>query len=127
MVSKGDGERIAVGTDIWHCDPNAIICQHGDHLLAFYDSGYRADLTRMNGHLFAKCVQCEPPCYFLGVFATLPSPMVTCYRLSEASYREWDRSNDPTPPTSELLYRLRDPHGRSYNPNFRPANTRRTG
>jgi hypothetical protein len=116
-------ERQAVATDIWHCDPNAIICRD-DHLLTLYKTGYRADFRRMNGHAFVECQLCTPRSYFLALFTTQPSPMVTCDAIDHASYIEWDRSGDATPPSPELLYRLRDPQGRSYNPHYRPPTTK---
>lgn len=122
-MARSDRERLPVSKRLWHCDPNAIICELGDHLLAFYESGYRADMTRLSGHMFAKCAQCAPHCHMLLVFSPLPSPIVYCYRLSGESYTEWDRSQEPTPPTSELLYRVRDPDGRSFNPYWRPPST----
>ena len=104
---------------IWHCDTNYIVCP-GDHLLALYKAGYRADLRRVSGHAFMECRECNPISYFFALFAQQPSPMVICYLLSKDAYDEWSQSPEPTPPTPELLYRLRDPEGRSYNPMWRP-------
>ncbi|MDB4876443.1 MAG: hypothetical protein JWM41_2889 [Gemmatimonadetes bacterium] len=104
----------------WHCDPQGIVCQH-DHLLAFYEAGYRADLRDMIGHAFLQCRKCDPPTQFLAVFCRDPSPLVLCYALSKDSFVEWDKRPGRTPPTGELLYRLRDPQGRSHNSGWRPA------
>jgi len=125
MIHGPGTERLQVGTAIWHCDPNAIVCRNGDHLMAFYEHGYRADLRRMSGHAFLQCLRCDPHEYFFALFSSHPSPMVTCYALSKDSYDEWDRSPEPTPPTPELLYRLKDPEGRSYNPYYRPPSSKR--
>jgi len=118
-------EHIHVATVIWHCDPNAIVCQQGDHLMAFYETGYRADWRRISGHAFFQCRKCTPPQYFFACFTQYPHPMVTCYALSRESYEEWDKSDEPTPPTPELLYRLRDPDGKSYNPWWHPPRNSR--
>lgn len=120
-----ESERVPVARNIWHCDPNAIVCERGDHLLAHYEQGYRADMRRMSGHAFLQCLNCKPHQYFFALFAQFPSPMVTCYELSKESYDEWDRTPEETPPTPELLYRLRDPEGRSYNPFFTPPRNKR--
>jgi hypothetical protein len=116
--------RVPVGTAVWVCDPNFITCNpHGEgreHLLAFYEAGYRADLRRLNGHAFLECRQCKPPSFMFAVFTAVPSPMVTLYAIDQASYDEWIRTGEGTPSTPEMLYRLRDPQGRSYNPYWRP-------
>lgn len=117
-------ERLPVATSIWHCDPNAIICVN-DHLLAFYESGYRGDLRRMSGHAFFECRNCEPSTHFFALFTKEPSPMVTCYQLSRQSFNEWDKNPHQTPPTPELLHRLKDPEGRSFNPYYHPPTSKR--
>lgn len=117
-MTRPAAERVPLGQTPWHCDPNAIVCQ-SDHLLAFYKAGYRADLRRLGGHAFMQCRECEPATYFLALFVREPSPMVICYAISRESYDEWDKTAESTPPTPELLYRLRDPAGRSHNPYYR--------
>lgn len=111
-------ERVPLGQRPWHCDPNAIICQN-DHLMTLYKTGYRADLRRLAGHAFFQCRECDPNSYFLAIFCREPSPLVLCYALSKESFTEWDKSSEQTPPSGELLYRLRDPDGRSHNPYWR--------
>lgn len=109
----------------WVRNPNFLTCQHG-HLLKFNDmregnaKGWRGDLRRLSGHAFFECKTCRPPTFFFAVFVTEPDPHVMCYALDEGAYREWD--SDPssvTLSTPEMLYQLRDPDGRSYNPNWR--------
>jgi len=107
--------RHPVGTEIWSCYPNYLVCQN-DHLLKYYETGYQADLRRMSGHSFFECRQCQPSTYFFAVFSTSPDPHVTCYALSRESFEHWNKTDEPTPPTPEMLYRIRDPQGRSYNP-----------
>ncbi len=105
---------------IWHCDPNMIVCRDG-HPLLLYKSGYRGDDRGLVGHAFRRCMTCRPTTPFFALFIVHPSPLVVCYLLSEDSYEEWrTRGGDETPATQELLYLLRDPDGRSYNPNWRP-------
>lgn len=118
-MARAERDRAPLGTTPWVCDPNFILCSE-EHLLTLYKTGYRADLRRLNGHAFFECRECEPPTYFFARFSAAPDPMVMCYAISRESYLEWDRGDDPTPPTPELLYRLRDPHGRSHNPYWRP-------
>lgn len=108
-------ERKPIGTSIWHTYPNFLVCQN-EHLLKFYETGYRADMRRLSGHGFFECRQCQPSTYFLAVFSTSPDPHTTCYALSRESFEQWDKNPEPTPPTPELLYLIRDPAGRSYNP-----------
>lgn len=103
---------------VWQCESNFIVCQH-DHLMRLHETGYRADLRRMQGHAFLMCSDCEPATYFFAHFVTQPYPMATCYAIDKASYLEFDKG-DESPSTPELLYRLRDPRGQSYNPNWRP-------
>lgn len=117
-------DRRHVATSIWHCDPNAIVCPN-DHLLAFYRTGYRGDLRRVAGHAFFECRECEPFTRFLILFIKDPSPMAVCYLLSKESFDEWNTSSEQTPPTPELLYRLTDPEGKSYNPHWRPPRNQR--
>jgi hypothetical protein len=75
----------------------------------------------MSGHAFLACLDCKPHTYFFAHFITEPDPMVVCYAISKASFDEWELGNEVAPPTPELLHRLRDPDGLSYNPNWRPA------
>lgn len=121
---KSSSDRLPLGQAPWHCDPNAIVCEHGNHLLAYYKAGYRADMRRLTGHAFFECRDCKEESghssYFLAVFIRDPSPLVLCYALDKPSFDEWDKSNEPTPPTAELLHRVRDPQGRSHNPYWRP-------
>ncbi len=113
--------RQPVATTIWHCESNFLTCPN-DHLLKFYETGYRADLRRVEGHAFFECKQCRPePSYFFAVFVSRPSPMATCYEISKDSYVQWEKDAAATTlPTPEMLYQLRDPKGRSYNPHFKP-------
>jgi hypothetical protein len=109
----------------WDCDALAILCEN-DHLLAFYLADWRFDLRRVSGHAFAACHKCKPPTYMLVVFAKVDGlANVTVYPLHEQSYREWSNGDEPTIGTSELLYRVKDPEGRSHNPDWRPATVRR--
>lgn len=119
-------ERVPLGRPVWHCEPQAITCVN-EHLLAFYEAGYRADFRNMSGHAFLQCQKCSPATFFLALFMRDPSPLVICYGLSKESYTEWDRRTEPTPGTGELLYLLRDPEGRSHNPLWRPAKPRQRG
>lgn len=105
---------------IWHCDAQAVTCQHG-HLWRHYKHGYRADFRRLSGHAFLECQQCVPPTFIFAHFITQPSPMVMCYAIDFESFKTWSKTEEPTPPTTELLYLLRDPEGRNYNPSFRGA------
>lgn len=121
-------ERRQNERDIWYCDPNFLTCcPNGDgkeHLLKFYETGYRVDLRRMSGHAFIECRQCQPSSYFFAVFTRDPAPTVTCYAISREDFAQWDKDPSATTlPTSEMLYRLRDPQGRSYNPHWRPPRT----
>lgn len=118
-------ERVPVATAIWVCHPNFITCNPhrdvGEHLLRFYETGYRTDLRRLDGHAFLECRQCQPSTYMFAVFSTRPDPMVTLYEISRESYQTWEKDASPvTLPTAEMLHLLRDPQGRSYNPHFRP-------
>lgn len=118
-MSSAAAKPEPLGRSIWHAYPNFVVCVN-DHLLAFRKADYRADMRRMSGHAFLKCEQCAPATYFFAVFSTTPDLHVTCYAISKESYDEWTRSEEPTPPTPEILYRLRDPEGRSLNPLWRP-------
>lgn len=109
-----------LGQTPWMCDPNAIICMH-DHLWAHYKADYRGDFKRLSGHAFLECRLCAPPTQFLAVFAKIDGiASTTCYALDKPSFDFWNTSPDPTPSTPELLYLVRDPHGRSHNPYWRP-------
>lgn len=120
--AKPIAARVSLAAPPWHCDPNFIVCRD-DHLLTLYKTGYRGDLRRLSGHAFFECRECSPaPTYFLAVFAKVDGmASVTCYEIARDSYLEWDKTEEPTPPTPELLYRLFDPAGRSLNPYWRPA------
>jgi hypothetical protein len=123
------GEVRPVATYVWHCESNFLTCNpYGadgkEHLLKFYETGYRADLRRISGHAFLECRQCQPPTYMFVVFSTTPSSMATCYAISRESYDEWQRDkSETTYTTQEMLYRLRDPDGRSLNPYWREPRT----
>jgi hypothetical protein len=119
--AMSQSDRPAVGTNVWQCYPNFIACQRGDHLWAHYKAGVRVDFRGMQGPLLIECRQCDPPQYYLAVFSMSQRTHVTCYELSKASYDEFNtRFEDALPEIPELLYRLRAPDGRSYNPNWRP-------
>lgn len=119
------GERVPLAQAPWSCDPNAITCKD-DHLFAFYKAGYRGDFRRMSGHAFLECRECSPSTYFVAVFGKVDGiATVTCYPLNKESFDEWDRGAEPSPETSELLYRLQDPNGRSHNPYWRPHRPRK--
>lgn len=120
MARDAARDRVPLAAAPWHCDPNFIVCRD-DHLFTLYKAGYRADLRRLSGHSFFECRECSPSSYFLAVFMSHPSPIVLCYSIDKASFLEWDKTNEMTPPTPELLYRLRDPAGRSHNPYWRPS------
>lgn len=119
-------ERLPVASGQWVCDPNAIVCAFCDSLLAYYASGFRSNRRDMSGHDWIMCKNCDPATYFLAVASPLPYPMVTCYPISRESYVRWDTAAGRSPPTPELLYYLRDPLGRSWNPYWQPASNRRT-
>lgn len=122
---RSSAARHPVGKAIWVCESNYLTCnphaEAGEHLLRFHQTGYRADLRRVSGHAFLECKQCDPASFFFAVFTTTPSPMVTCYAISKESYEEYEKDPSATTlSTPEMLYRLRDPDGRSYNPYYRP-------
>jgi hypothetical protein len=98
------------------------MCSEG-HPLLYYDSGYRADVRRLlDGHGFFECRQCSPSTYFLAVASKISGIAdVTCYDLCREDFAHWDKSEDPTPRTPELLYHLRDRDGRNHNPYFLPT------
>lgn len=119
-MSRAERDRVPLARQPWVCEPNFIVCSD-DHLLALYKAEYRGDFRRLSGHTFLECRDCKPSTYFLAVFAKIDGlATVTCYDLNQPSFIEWDRGNDPTPSTPELLYRLRDREGRSHNPYWRP-------
>jgi hypothetical protein len=127
MASPDKGPRIPQAERPWDCNPIALLCRQ-DHLLRFYLTEWRFDLRRLSGHAFAACHECAPPSYMMIVLAKVDGLAVaTVYPIGKESYDEWERGEEPSPPTSELLYRLKDPQGRSHNPYWRPATTRRTG
>jgi hypothetical protein len=104
----------------WTCDPRFILCPD-EHLYMFRKTGMVRDMRRMAGHDFFRCEDCKPASHFFVVFSTSPDPHATCYLISEACWRQW--INDPnveTRSTQEMLYLIRDPKGRNYNPNYRP-------
>jgi hypothetical protein len=104
----------------WYCDPNGVKCRHG-HMLKLNRSGYSGDLRRLVGHAFFECKLCTTPTWFLAIFCREPSPLVLCYAITHEAYAAWTKTDELTPPTAELLYTLRDPNDRSYNPTWRPA------
>lgn len=113
-------ERVPLAALPWVCDPNFILCRE-EHLLTLYKTGYRADLRRISGHAFFECRECAPPSYFLASISKMDGlATVTCYAIDRPSWEEWDKGSEPTPQTPELLYRLKDPDGRSHNPYWRP-------
>ena len=97
----------------WLCDTNYITCQH-QHLLRFVDAEYIVDQRRLDGHVFMGCRKCEPTTYFFGVVTSRPSPMVTCYAITQEQFRLWNDSTADPLPTPEMLHRL------GYNDRFRP-------
>ncbi len=108
------------GTVIWNCDPRHLLCP-ADHLYQFRAHGMLRDQRRITGHDFFRCEQCKPPSHFFVIFSTTPDPHATAYLISEACWKTF--VNEPEPlalSTLETLYLLRDPLGRSYNPNWRP-------
>lgn len=111
-------ERAPVGNVVWTCDPRAVFCVN-EHLYTFREAGMDRDHRRLSGHEFFRCRECDKPTYFFAVFSTSPDPHVTCYLISEDCWKEWMNS-DESCSTQEMLYRIRDPFGRSYNPTFRP-------
>lgn len=125
MTAPAPKKHVPVARAAWTCYSNFVTCcpdEYGkEHLLKLYESGYRGDMRRLSGHGFLECRQCQPSSYFLAVYSTTPTPIVTCYAICKEDYDTW--VNDPsaeTLPTPEMLYRLRDPDGRSYNPYWRP-------
>lgn len=108
----------SVAGPIWVCDPSTVTCVN-DHPLLFHKSDYRGTL-KLLGHAFLKCETCHPVSRFFALFIKHPSPIVVCYLLARESYDEWEPETAEDPPTQELLYHLRDPQGRSYNPTWRP-------
>lgn len=117
--------RLAGAAAAWHCYSNFLTCRpdaaQGEHLLKYHETGYRADLRRLEGHAFFECRQCSPTTYIFAVFVNRPSPMATCYQISKESFDQWDKDpNGDTFSTPEMLYRLTDPQGRSLNPTWRP-------
>lgn len=121
MTSRArDAERLPIGTVIWTCQSNFILCPD-DHLYTYHEQGMLRDMRRLEGHDFFKCTMCKPASHFFVVFSTSPDPHATCYLISPDCWKEW--ATDPsatTLSTPEMLHRLRDPAGRSYNPYFRP-------
>lgn len=118
-------DRLKVAQGQWVCDPNYVVCAHCDSLWTHHIQGFRVGLNDIAGAVPFMCDNCKPPTYFMAVFAPLPSPMVTCYPLSRDSYLHWDKHPGKFPPTAELLYYLRDPQGRSFNPYWRPPSHHR--
>lgn len=125
MDNKRRDTRKPLGERPWDCNPLAIYCRN-DHLLAFYEADWRFDARRLSGHAPAACYKCDPPTYMMVVFAKVDGMAVaTVYAISLACWEEWTNGNEPSPETSELLYRLRDPHGHSHNPYWQPSTSRR--
>jgi hypothetical protein len=109
----------------WTCYSNFITCRPdaggNEHLLKYGRSGFHADMRGLSGHAFFECKQCQPATFFFAVFHTAPDPYVVCYAIGEESFRLWDRDQSATTKTTpEMLHLLRDPEGRSINPNWRP-------
>jgi hypothetical protein len=122
-------KHVAVARSIWYCDPNFLTCcpdgTEGEHLLRYMKANYRVDMRRLSGHAFFECRQCQPATYFFAVFTRDPSPAVTCYAISKEDFDFWDRDPSATTlSTAEMLYRLKDPDSRSYNPYYRPPTER---
>lgn len=111
-------DRPAYGTVIWMCDPRFLFCPD-DHLYAFHQTGMHRDARRIEGHDFFRCDICKPASHFFVIFRKLPDPTATCYLISEACWKEWMASDEQFS-SLEMLYLIRDPAGRSYNPSFRP-------
>lgn len=111
-----------IGTVIWTCASNVIMCPAGHVYWHKKEGGMQRDHRRLTGHDFFRCEKCKPASHFFVVFHTTPDPHATAYLISEECYREW--AHDPNPQslsTPEMLHLLRDPAGRSYNPTWRPA------
>lgn len=106
------------GTVIWSCHPRAIFCP-AHHLMRFGD--VPRDHRWLTGHDFLRCEKCRPASHYFVVFSTTPDLHATCYLISETCWREWVNAPDGAMlPTREMLYLIRDPVGRNYNPNFNP-------
>lgn len=108
---------------IWVCDPRFIMC-NDEHLYMFRDKGMDRDHRRLEGHEFFRCRECGPETFFFAVFSTSPDPHTVCYAISEESWKEW-MNRDDVFSTREMLYLLRDPDGKSLNPNYVPPQTPR--
>lgn len=104
---------------MWVCDPRFLLCPE-EHLYTFHDKGMHRDMRRMEGHDFFRCEICKPASHFFVVFSKSPDPTAYCYLISEDCWREWMERDDEYS-TTEMLHLIRDPLGRSYNPNFRPS------
>lgn len=109
----------------WVTHPHYLVCRHGHPLRQFEKSDvahsrWRADLRHLCGHAFFRCFTCQPDSFFFAVFVREPSPAVWCYAIGAEDYSFWQGDgSDVTLPTLEMLYRLRDPDGRSYHPEWR--------
>lgn len=105
----------------WVCDPRFITCPR-DHLYSFKkQEGFSRDHRRLSGYEFFQCRQCAPATFWFAVFTTQPTPAAFCYEISESCWKEWmDDNAQLVLSTTEMLYLIRDPQGRSYNPTFRP-------
>lgn len=105
---------------VWVCEANVLTCQH-EHALVTHKSKFGLDQRRVDGHLFGYCQHCQPTTFFFGIVTSRPSPMVTCYAIDKAQYDRWQMDTDDPRSSPEMLYLLRGPDGRSYNPSWRPT------
>lgn len=103
----------------WTCHHRAIKCRAG-HVYKLKQDGMQRNHMALSGHDFFRCDKCNPSCFWFAVFSTTPDRYATCYQVSEECWREW-QTDEPSLPTTEMLYVIRDPAGRSHNPNFRPG------
>lgn len=106
----------------WVCYSNFLTCSPDgeEHLLRYKSAGFVGDVRGLEGHAFFSCTECRPATYFFAVFSKSPDPHATCYPISEIAFKQW--SLDPTATTKttpEMLWLLRDPAGRSLNPNWK--------
>lgn len=123
-MTRPTPQRLPVGTGQWVCDVNAVVCRFCDTMMAYYKDGFRANAGQMSGPMPVACYNCKPHTYFMLLYQPLPSPIATCYPLSRESYVQWDSAGSRYPPVPELLYHMRDPQGRSYNPYWQPPTAR---
>ena len=98
-------------------DANHVACP-GDHLWHPCDRTCRVDFASIEGSMFWRCDRCRPASYVFVHFAPAPVPTAYCYPISLDSWAEWVQHEGALPPIHELLHRLRDTQGKSYNPHF---------